>query len=761
MRQLFFALSLTFTLGPIPFARGDDQQLHCFRRHQLTDTYYSEGASAGDLDGDGQTDVVYGPYWFEGPSLTTKHEIYEPVAQDRNGYADHFFSWVHDFDGDGWNDVLTVGFPGTPAYVYENPGREKRGGHWDKHQVLDWVSNESPQLIDLVGDERPELVCTRDGRFGFATVNEKSPLGPWEFHPISGPVTAKRFGHGLGVGDINGDGRDDVLHAGGWFEQPESDAMTSRWVPHVANFSVAYGGAEMYAYDVDGDGDNDVITSEAAHDFGLSWYEQFADGGQIRFRRHEIMGDERADNPYGVLFSEPHSVNLADIDGDGLKDIVTGKTYYSHHRQSPMWDAGAVVYWFRLRRSESGVQWVPYQADDRAGIGRQLTVADVNEDGHPDLVVGGMKGGHVLIHETERVGDSEWEAAQPKPYDPPEVAAAEDAETLRGGRAPIDGATGRVAGAIEGESLETHVSAGTGRSQPMSNFRAGRWSGDSQLWWTGARPGETLKVTLPPKRGPVTVEVVLTCASDYGIVQLTLDGEPLGPPVDCYDPQVVTTGVLKFPVENLGEGAHTLEARIVGKNPEAKPAFMFGLDYVRLVGPDDSFPEPNDGLRPKSADGRVPDEYPHSGLSARAAAEAMQLPEGFRVTVGAAEPEVKQPIAMALDDRGRVWVAEAYEYPKRAEGDRGRDRILIFEDTDGDGSLDERTVFYEGLNLVSGLEVGFGGVWVGAAPYLMFIPDRDGDDVPDGDPEILLDGWGYQDTHETLNAFIWGPDGGR
>ncbi len=92
-------------------------------------------------------------------------------------------------------------------------------------------------------------------------------------------------------------------------------------------------------------------------------------------------------------------------------------------------------------------------------------------------------------------------------------------------------------------------------------------------------------------------------------------------------------------------------------------------------------------------------------------------------------------------------------------GDKGRDRILIFEDTDGNGTLDKRKVFTEGLNLVSGLEVGFGGVWVGAAPYLMFIPDKDGDDVPDAEPQILLDGWGYQDTHETLNAFIWGPDG--
>ncbi len=151
--------------------------------------------------------------------------------------------------------------------------------------------------------------------------------------------------------------------------------------------------------------------------------------------------------------------------------------------------------------------------------------------------------------------------------------------------------------------------------------------------------------------------------------------------------------------------------------------------------------------------------YPHAGLSAEEAAKAMVVPPGFKVEVAAAEPDVQQPIAMAIDDRGRIWIAEAYEYPRRANGDKGRDRILIFEDTDLNGTLDKRTVFYEGLNLVSGLELGFGGVWVGAAPYLLFIPDKDADDKPDGEPVRLLDGWGYEDTHETLNSFIWGPDG--
>ncbi len=148
-----------------------------------------------------------------------------------------------------------------------------------------------------------------------------------------------------------------------------------------------------------------------------------------------------------------------------------------------------------------------------------------------------------------------------------------------------------------------------------------------------------------------------------------------------------------------------------------------------------------------------------AGLAPLEAAQAMSAPPGFSVKLLAAEPDVRQPIAMCFDDRGRLWVAECYAYPRKVAAEDARDRILIFEDTDGDHVLDSRKVFKEGLNLVSGLAVGFGGVWVGAAPDLLFIPDANGDDVPDADPTVLLDGWGAQDTHETLNSFIWGPDG--
>ncbi len=154
------------------------------------------------------------------------------------------------------------------------------------------------------------------------------------------------------------------------------------------------------------------------------------------------------------------------------------------------------------------------------------------------------------------------------------------------------------------------------------------------------------------------------------------------------------------------------------------------------------------------------DAIKFAGLSPDEAVKAMTLPPGFRATLFAAEPDVQQPVGFAIDDRGRLWVAECYTYPVRQPEGQGKDRIVVLEDQDGDGKFDRRTVFMEGLNLLTGIELGFGGVWVGAAPYLMFIPIADGDAPrPAGEPQVLLDGWGYGDTHETLNTFTWGPDG--
>ncbi len=145
------------------------------------------------------------------------------------------------------------------------------------------------------------------------------------------------------------------------------------------------------------------------------------------------------------------------------------------------------------------------------------------------------------------------------------------------------------------------------------------------------------------------------------------------------------------------------------------------------------------------------------GQTPEQTAAKLKLPAGFKVQVVAAEPDVVQPIAMTMDDRGRIWVVTNTNYPK-CPGEK-KDSILIFEDADGDGRAEKRTVFYDKLTFSSGIAVGHGGVWIGAPPNLLFIPDKNGDDKPDSEPEIVLDGWGNEDTHETLNDFTWGPDG--
>ena len=137
-------------------------------------------------------------------------------------------------------------------------------------------------------------------------------------------------------------------------------------------------------------------------------------------------------------------------------------------------------------------------------------------------------------------------------------------------------------------------------------------------------------------------------------------------------------------------------------------------------------------VQPRKSPPAEPDVYKYAGLPPDKAAAAMTVPEGFTVSLFAGEPDVMQPIAMCMDDRGRLWVAEAYSYPVRRADKDAKDRIVIFEDSKGTGHFDKRTVFMEGLNLVSGLEVGFGGVWIGQAPYLLYVPIKEGEDKPAG-----------------------------
>ena len=408
------------------------EELRSFTRIQLNDQFWSEGATFGDLNNDGRNDIISGPWWWEGPDFKQRHEFYpatttfdlavgpmttikvpgfEGFLGKENKYSNNFFAWVYDFNGDGWRDILIVGFPGTDTSWFENPrGKE---GHWVRHRIFDQTDNESPTFTDITGDGRPDLVCITKGRYGYAEIDKADPRKPWAFHPISPDNKYGNFTHGLGVGDVNGDTRADLLEKDGWWEQPASLAGDPAWAFHKQPMGT--GGAQMHVYDVNGDGLNDIITSLAAHAFGLAWYEQYREGSAVRFREHVFVNKDPKESPYGVKFSEIHAIDLVDMDGDGLKDIVTGKRFWSHGRTGdPDRNDAAVLYWFKLSRSGGAVDFIPYLIDDQSGVGTQVVAGDINGDGRPDVVVGNKRGTFVHLHQVRTVTRDEWQRAQPK-----------------------------------------------------------------------------------------------------------------------------------------------------------------------------------------------------------------------------------------------------------------------------------------------------------------------------------------------------------
>ncbi len=376
-----------------------------FRMQRLDDFYYAWGAGAGDLDRDGTLDVVSGPYYYLGPDYTRRHELYVAPAQSPTAsFAPTWTDYTFDFTGDGWPDVLTG--ESRPMTLYINPRGEPR--RWTGHRVLPQITSEFTTMQDLDGDGTPEIVFVMGGVGGtiaYAKVHPTDPTQPWPVFPISEPGLG--FGHGLGTGDLNGDGRIDVVQAAGWWEQPPP-RTTGPWRYHPVAFgrwgrAEGAGGALMAVYDVNGDGHNDVVTGLNAHGFGLAWFEQRRDAsGAMSFVRHMIIDDYSTRNAGDVTMSEMHAAVVADVDGDGIPDFITGKRVFSHQESyvDPDPHGLPALYWFRTVRNPNapgGAEFVPELIHNRSGVGAQFTAVDLNKDGRLDIVTATNRGTFIFF----------------------------------------------------------------------------------------------------------------------------------------------------------------------------------------------------------------------------------------------------------------------------------------------------------------------------------------------------------------------------
>jgi hypothetical protein len=356
-----------------------------FKKTTLTRDFISEGVAVADLNKDGKMDIVAGYYWFEAPNWT-KHEMAPSrTFEPRKEYSESFLNMGMDVNLDGWDDVVIVDFPGKPAFWFENP--KNKPGIWNKHIIADSVgiANESPGFIDIDGDGRLDILCGDKAKKQIVWLQAPTKKGEtaWKRFALSKENVAgtETFSHGIGWGDINMDGIKDVVVREGWFEG-KKDKKSGDWIFHAANLGEPC--SHMQVMDVNGDGKNDVV-SASAHALGVWWHEQVSENGNINFKTH-LMSNTTA---------QTHSSIMADLNGDGKKEYITGKRFLAHHGRDAG-DADAAILMYFDFNPKKAPYFTENIIDNDSGAGLNITIKDMNKDKKLDIIIANKNGVFLL-----------------------------------------------------------------------------------------------------------------------------------------------------------------------------------------------------------------------------------------------------------------------------------------------------------------------------------------------------------------------------